>query len=81
MITRMFPVLLRHGQRAWVPWDLVAPHETQAMKNHGQTLERMSERGGLSPDELAAVLRDRRWEQMDDHDAWRTIWEQRDDPA
>jgi hypothetical protein len=42
-------------------WDLVAPHERQAMKNHYQTLERLAERGGLSPDELVAVLEDRRW--------------------
>lgn len=39
-----------------VPWSLVAPHETQALANHYQSLERLASRGGLSPAELVAVL-------------------------
>ena len=46
-----------------VPWDLVAPHERQALRNHDQTLERLAERGGLSPAELLAVLEDLAWSQ------------------
>lgn len=42
-----------------VPWDIVEPHEEQAQKNHGQTLQRLAERGGLSPAELVALLQDR----------------------
>ena len=33
----------------------------QAMTNHGQTLERLAERGGLSLDEAAAIAERRRW--------------------
>lgn len=39
-----------------VPWEIVAPHEAQAKKNHDQTLKRLAQRGGLSPEELVAVL-------------------------
>lgn len=35
-----------------VRWELVEPWREQAMRNHGQTLERLAERGGLSPEEL-----------------------------
>ena len=58
-----FTVLLSPEERrslefpAVVPWGLVQPHERQAMSNHGgQTLRRLNERGGLSPQELWAVL-------------------------
>lgn len=64
---REFPVLWpwdreRHAQLVAlgcprsVPWSLVAPHERQARANHSQSLERLAERGGLSPSELVAVL-------------------------
>lgn len=36
----------------------------QAMENHGQTLERLAERGGLSLDEAAALAEGRRWRHM-----------------
>lgn len=39
-----------------VPWDLLAPHEKQALRNHDQTLKRLAERGGLSPAEMVAVI-------------------------
>lgn len=44
-----------------VAWELVAPHEAQALKNHDQTLERLAERGGLSPAEMMLVLDDKEW--------------------
>ena len=44
-----------------VLWPAVAPHEKQALENHGQTLERLAQRGGLSPRELLAVLRGVGW--------------------
>ncbi len=65
-----FPLLLGHGkERARllalgcptdVPWALVAPHEAQALRNHSQTLQRLAERGGLSPFELMRVVEGRR---------------------
>lgn len=71
----MFPVMVgQHtGLRAYVPWMLVTPHEAQAQRNHGQSLDRLAERGGLSAAELVAVLEDRRWKPMDDKEAWRNI--------
>lgn len=61
MSTRTFPVLLSWevredllgaGMPRYVPWSFVEPHRQRAMKNHNQTLERLAERGGLSPYEL-----------------------------
>ncbi len=40
-----------------VPWDMIAPHEAQAERNHGgQSLSALSARGGLSPWEIYAVV-------------------------
>lgn len=36
--------------------------EEQAMRNHGQTLYRLSERGGLAPDEALAIAKRRKYE-------------------
>lgn len=41
-----------------VPWSLVEPHARQAHANHGQSLETLAARHGLSPLELIAVLTD-----------------------
>ena len=48
-----------------IPWDVIAPHARQAKANHGQTLERLRQRGGLSPCEAVAILEDRPWTRMD----------------
>jgi hypothetical protein len=62
---RAFPVLAQaqrcHGYDgpSEVPWDLVAPHEAQALRNHHQTLDKLADRGGLDPIELLDVLQDR----------------------
>jgi hypothetical protein len=68
-----FPILRLGNPRARrpdllmaVPWPLIAPHDAQAVKNHGQTLRRLAERGGLAPYEMCAVLEDRRWGLMGD---------------
>ncbi len=46
----------------YVPWEFMRPHERQAQKNHcGQTLARLSERGGLSLKETLAVVQGREW--------------------
>jgi hypothetical protein len=39
-----------------VPWAFIAPHAEAAMANHGQTLNRLASRGGLSPQEMFAVV-------------------------
>lgn len=55
---RMFKVLrpsgLRHDSNVpyWLPWKFIESWRAQAERNHGQTLERLDERGGLSPAEL-----------------------------
>lgn len=67
MDEQRFPVLWqvsRERQRAWealgcprtVPWSILEPHEAQARSNHDQTLQRLAERGGLSPAEIVAVI-------------------------
>lgn len=64
---RQFPVMLTRGDgpfKASVPFALVKAHEKQALENHGQTVERLAERQGLSICELAAVLEDRPWHAM-----------------
>lgn len=50
------------GDLTTVPWDFVAPHEKQAIKNHcGQTLIQLNERGGLSIQELYYVIFDQKF--------------------
>jgi hypothetical protein len=47
-----------------IPWAIIAPFESRAMKTHSQTLKRLSERGGLSNTEALAVLRDVPWDEV-----------------
>lgn len=65
---RMFPILLPIGERRKftdcpkeIPWNLIAPHEAQARKNHSQSLEELARRGGLSPVELWCVIKDQNY--------------------
>lgn len=64
-----FPIMMgmpRPGQRQLtVPLALVQAHARQANINHGQTVARLKERGGLSWGELCAILEDRAWARMD----------------
>lgn len=54
-----FPIMkLDRKGKDYIPYDVIEPHEKQALKNHGQTLERLAERGGLSWAEAYAVLTD-----------------------
>lgn len=66
---RMFPVIFPYDRASRVelrklgfprrvPWRLLAPHEARAKRSHSQSLEHLAERGGLSPGEMLAVLRD-----------------------
>ena len=54
---RALDELARLGCPRTVPWSFVAPHEGQALANHAQSLERLAQRGGLTPSELVAVVR------------------------
>ena len=73
MTSRRFPIIVPCDRRGLeiagcprsVPWSLVEPHRAQAEANHSQTLERLAERGGLSPSELHAIMHRRRWVPMD----------------
>lgn len=39
-----------------IPWHMIARCESRALYNHGQTLARLAQRGGLSPREALAVI-------------------------
>ena len=41
-----------------IPYEIVAPYDDNAIKYHGQSLERLNQRGGLSPLELYCVIND-----------------------
>lgn len=43
-----------------IPWEMIASHEKQADRNHGQTLRGLASRGGLCAIEMLAVLTDSR---------------------
>lgn len=53
----------------FVPWQIMLDHEAQALRNHSQNIEKLDSRGGLSPDEMVAVLEDRPWRHMELADA------------
>jgi len=46
---------------ASIPWSVVAPHAARAQYNHGQTLERLNERGGCSPNEIYCIVHHLKW--------------------
>ena len=56
-----------------VPWTMMAGHAERAMLNHGQTLVRLAERGGLSACEAVAVLQDRKWTSMPDGEDYKEL--------
>lgn len=61
----LFPVLQPgHQPQEYIPYNIIAPHEAQARRNHSQTLQRLAERGGLSWAEILAVLSDKTWKEM-----------------
>lgn len=59
-VRRTFPLIMRDAKRqpvkAVIAWEVAELGRHQAMRNHGQTLERLAERGGLSPFEMACAL-------------------------
>lgn len=44
-----------------IPWDMIAPHDAQARSNHGQSLERLAQRGGLGASEALDIVEGRSW--------------------
>lgn len=52
-----------------IDWRHVAPFEQRCYKNHGQSLERINSRSGLSACEAVALLRDEPWQSMTAYDA------------
>lgn len=72
---KFMPLLSPWTDAAKIPWALIEPHEKQAMKNHGQTLERLRERHGLSPCEAVAILEDRPWRKMAPADSIARLYE------
>ncbi len=58
--------IMDHPELPPIPWEIISPHERQAERNHGQSLLRLAERGGLGPDEAVAILEDRRWHKMNE---------------
>lgn len=56
-----------------VPWAMLAPYEWQAKRHHDQTLQRLAERGGLSPCEMVAVLEGRDHRTMADGAAIKSL--------
>ena len=60
-------------KRGFVPMEFMQRYEKQAIHNHSQSISRLAERGGLTPQEAMAVIQgqpwhDRRW--RDDDAAW-----------
>ncbi len=58
MRPRLFPIM--NGPA--IPWSVIAPFEYQAQRNHGQSLECLAARGGLSPAEAIDILNGQRWD-------------------
>lgn len=44
-----------------IPFAMIAPYEAQAQKNHGQSLERLAQRGGLATCEAIDIIEGRPW--------------------
>lgn len=44
-----------------IPWGVIAPHEEQAQRNHGQSLDRLASRGGLAASEAIDIIEGRPW--------------------
>jgi hypothetical protein len=72
MPREFMPILRRPDFK--LPWSLIAPHERQAMVNHGQTLERLAERGGLGFTEAEAVIRGMSWRDLPLNEAASELW-------
>jgi hypothetical protein len=68
---KLFPIIRPFGYTGPLPKhvDWSALNEEWAQRNHGQSLVRLAERGGLVPCEIAANMERRRWRHMEMADA------------
>lgn len=58
----IFRMPIQHaGKGACIEWEPIERDHFRAMRNHGQTLNRLAERGGMSWGEMDAILRDVDW--------------------
>lgn len=67
---KQFPVLHsshRDGEDEYIPWEILEPHEAQAYANHGQSLEQLANRCGLSWREIYAVINDKEFDYGSEH--------------
>ena len=55
-----YPILGSRPQQ-YIPRGLLMIHEGQAWKNHGQSLSRLAQRGGLSWTEALAIIEGKSW--------------------
>lgn len=59
MSERSFPILKpAPGRAKTVPWAWIEQYARRAQQNHYQSLERLAERGGLSPAEMWLLIAD-----------------------
>lgn len=56
-MTRTFPIV--DNDIPAVPFALMAAHGARALVNHGQTVARLADRGGVSAAEAVAIIEDR----------------------
>lgn len=77
---KLFPIMAEYGGRVkektkdYIPYAVIESHEEQAIINHGQTFQRLAERGGLSYSEALAVLEDRRWTDVEQNEAKHKVY-------
>ena len=50
-----------------IPLEIFIPHEKQALKNHDQTIEVLSQRGGINSSEALAILGDKEFKSIDNN--------------
>lgn len=67
---KAFPILHNchyKGEDEAIPWEVIEPHENQAYENHGQSLEQLAKRGGLSWREIYAIINDKEFDYGNEH--------------
>lgn len=63
-------------KRGYVPMEFMQRFEQQAIRNHSQSISRLAERGGLTPQEAMAVIQGRSWDDRrwrDEDAAWANL--------
>ena len=58
IVNGKYPVIGTEPQE-YIPHEVLIPHEKRAIENHGQTLKRLAERGGLCWMEILFILEDK----------------------